>query len=452
MKSGTIFDLIEEDLPEGKEGFIELAARAPQPKDKSYLNNIKDYAKTFLKGSVEGISRLGRIMGPTYDHEGKSGSQKLEEQTDVLDYLLPTEEGYGQRSIRRGLKEAPTMLATPGAGLGTLSRSMLAGFLGEGAKDLGLPEWAQTAAELTAFMGPDITKKIISSGSNKEIIDAAKKLGMTDEQIAPLVQSEFKQKWLSKLAPKTGSTQDILSSTKSGLSKAYTTLQDSPAAKALLSPESEKSLINSLIQTAEKMPSAVRNKIREDAMDLVKRPITGESLMNFYADINHYLGENAKQLSLFKVPIKEAIKAASPELAKDFDLVNKLYGKYSKISSKLKPSLTDQVVRAAEALGVMGGAAKGILFGDYSLLVGALGEKLARKVAQNMLLNPRYQQLSKKMAIAINHNKYALGAKTVGELKDLLEKDNPDAAKDIQKMTEEEFKTLLKYRDNPRQS
>ena len=84
----TIFDLIEEDVPEGKEGYFEIAKRAPQPKEKSFLNDIKDYAKTIVKGTVEGLGRLGTLMGPTQDfitkkngkiQLGKSSEEQLEE-------------------------------------------------------------------------------------------------------------------------------------------------------------------------------------------------------------------------------------------------------------------------------------------------------------------------------------------------------------------------------------
>lgn len=67
----TIFDLVEEEIPEGKEGYFELAKRAPAPKDNSFFSSVSDYAKTFLKGTTEGITRLGRAFGPLKDISGK---------------------------------------------------------------------------------------------------------------------------------------------------------------------------------------------------------------------------------------------------------------------------------------------------------------------------------------------------------------------------------------------
>lgn len=445
-KTGTIFDIVQTDLPKGQQGYFELAENAPQPKDNSFFNTVKDYSKTILKGSIEGLGAFGRMMGPL--QEQKSTAQQLEEQSETLNRLFPTDEGFGQSAIRRGLKQAPSILAMPGSSLSTVPRIAAASVLGEGAKKAGAPEWLQATAEITAFLGPDITKKLLQSGKHEEIVAAARKFGLTDEQITPLLQSDSKQKWLSKIATKTGSAQESLQSTKSGLSNAYKTLQESPAATAPLSKQSSDILLNSLSKTAAKMPAGVRNKIKEDMMDLVSKPITGESLMNLYADINHYLGDNAKQLSLFKTPIKDAIKAASPELAKDFELVNEMYGKYSKIASKLKPSLTDQVVRAVEAVGVLGGLAKGVLFGDYSILLGTLTEKTARQVAKQMLLNPRYQQLSRKMVVAMNQNKYPLAVKVIKDLKEELSKISPEASSKVHSLTKEEFENLFNHQDS----
>src|SRR5437870_10753497 len=109
----TIFDAIEEPTLPGKESYFQFAERAPEPKDDSFLNSVKDYSKTILKGAVEGLSKLGTIMGPLQGPE--ETEKQLESQTEMLDEALPTEEGYFQSSLRRGLKEAPTALALPGS-------------------------------------------------------------------------------------------------------------------------------------------------------------------------------------------------------------------------------------------------------------------------------------------------------------------------------------------------
>lgn len=436
----SIFDLIQDDISEGKVGYLEIAEKAPEPKNNSFFNQVKDYGKTFLKGAIEGISQLGTIMGPL-PATGKTSRQELEEQTETLNELLPTDEGFTQKAIRRGLRMAPSVVGSPiGGPVQAGIRSVIAGFAGEGAKELGAPEWAQAAAEITIFLGPDITKKLLEKGSNADLIAAARKLGMSDEATTPLLQSDFKQKWLSKLAPRRGSTQTALEKSKSELQKSYGKIQSSDVAKNVLSDKSSINLINKIESTFEKMPSSVRSKIKTDYLDLVKNNPSGENLMNFWADINHELGGSTKQLSLLKEHIKEAITEISPEMVKDFENMNALYSKYFPIAKKLEPNLQTDIMGAAKSLGLLGG----LLTGNYQLLAQFASPAILGKLSQQLLLNPRFQQLSRKIVEAINQNKYALAKKTSDLIARELEKISPELSKEVEKLSEEDFINMLK--------
>jgi hypothetical protein len=434
----SIFDLFP-DAPEEVRNNPLVEEKLPKFKDESYLQGFKEYGKSALKGTVEGLGKLGRIIGPLQDYEGRSEKQIEEQTTEGLDKLLPTEEGYGQSSLRRGLREAPTMLAFPGSKLAMLPRSIAAGFLGEGAKELGLPEWAETAAELTAYIGPDLTKKLLQTGSNAEIIKTAKKFGLSDEQISPLIQSDFKQKWLSKLVPKRGRTEKILSSTKEGLGEAYGSLRKSPGASIRLNPEQQSNLLKKFGEIGLDIPSSVRNEVALDFADLVKKPITGASLLNLHKDINKALGSKTKELSRFKEPIREALKEISPELADDFSKINELYSRYSKIAPKLKPDMVSDLIRAAESLGLMGS----IIYGEPTLISKFLAEKGIRWSARELLLNPRLQQLTEKTLVALNQNKYGLAVKLMAQVKEAASKIDDRLAEGFPDLSEEDLKELF---------
>lgn len=441
-ETGTIFDLAQPDPGEGQEGYMEIAARAPSPKDNSFFNVAKEYGKTAIKGLTEGFGRLGSVTGPLIaDIPLKDYSKEL---TSQLEERFPTEgEGFGQKALRRASKELPSALTFGfGGPLGTAARVGAGALGGQFVESLGGPEWAQSAAELTAYIGPDLTRKLLSSGKNKELIDAARKFGMTDNQIAPLIQSENKQRWLSKISSKIGSTQERLKQSYKGIGDSYNALRDSPAGKTRISPVQTESLIESLDDVLKKMPNSVRQKIKGDMKDLIDTPMTGESLMNFYADINHELRGNTKQLSLLKEPITKAIGSISPEFAKDFENVNKLRTRFGAISSRLKPQLHDQIINAVESLGVAAGAIKGLLFGDYTWLVGALGEKAGRKLASEMLTNPRLQQLGKKMVVAINENKYPLALKVTEDMRREMENLSGGSSKYLPSLSMEEWEKI----------
>ena len=438
--NGTIFDLIEDEPKKGIEGFWQLAEKAPTPKDDSWLNSMADYGKTILKGSVEGVSKLGRMMGPLQLDE--QTPQILEKQTESLNEMLPTEDTLPERMIRRGLKEAPSMMAMPGSAVQAGVRTVAGAGAAELAKDFGVPEWGQSAIELTGFIGPDITKKLLSAGSDKKLIDFAKKMGMTDEQITPLIQSDFKQKWLSWLTPKRGKTESILKESKKGLDDVAGAISNSEKAVLEISETNNGKLINGIYEKMNEMPREFRDVIEKDLNDLLNNKITGKSLINFWRDINKTFKGDKKQLGTLKEPIRQALETLSPELAKDFEMSNKLYAKYYPIANKLKPNLVSDLVQAGEILGLGGTLVFGGLSGGWAPLVHMIGEKATRKLAQQMLLNPHFQQLSKKMVIAINQNKFGLANKVLSDLKLEVGKYSMKAANEIKELTLDEFEQL----------
>jgi len=436
----TIFDVAKEDQSfDESDDIFDIARGMPDViEEDTYFDVAKEYGKTALKGFVEGVSRFGRAFGPL--DTGVSTQQQLEQQTEVLDEVLPTDEGFGQKVIRRGLKEIPTALSLPGGTVAsTIGRGAGAAILGQGAEELGAPPVVQAAAELTAWFGPDVTKKLISGGKNKEIIDAARKLGISDEALTPLLQGETKQKWLTKLTPRRGTTERALKRTKGELSNAYHEIESSALASERLPDIQTENLFNQLDDLMMKLPSSQRSKIAQDLTDLKSNPVNGEALINFWGDINATFGKKSRQIQTLKEPIREALKQSNPALAQDFDLINDLYSKYFKIAKRLEPNLMSDLVGAGEALGL------GVSFatGYYPTLVKFLGEKSARKLAQQMLINPKYQQIGQKFVTNLNERKLFLAHKNIKELSDLVRKSDSDAADILDEISEQELINLF---------
>lgn len=430
----------DNNFSKGQLDFFELAKNAPEPKDDSFFNDVKDYSKTIAKGAFEGISSLGRMFGAS---DMKPEAITSNELTENLDNLLPTDEGFTQKALRRGLKEAPTAIATGGRSvLGTGARALASGFIGEGVKELGGGDTAQSIASLTAFMSPEIAKKLLISGKDKDIIKFGKEFGLTDKQITPLIQSETKQKWLSKLAPKRGATQKSLEETRTGLGNIYNKIGDSKTALGEISEKANGKLINGIYEKLNSMPREIRTKIEADVGDLLNNKITGKSLINLWGDINSKYSMDKKVISTLKEPIKQAINSLSPELANDFEMINKMYSKFYPIASKLKPRIGDDIVSSAEAIGAIGSII-GALYGYYPALFAIAGEKGARHISKNMLINPKFQQLSQKMVNAIKGNKFEIAKNITEDFKREISKLDKSAGEKIEKLSEEDFQKLF---------
>ncbi len=441
------FDFSDEKIPEEskslslkkeKPDFDFGLYEEPEEKEKSYLDTAKSYGKTAVKGFVEGVSSLGKVLGPL--QERKRGEFSPEKQTETLNELLPTEDSFGEKGLRKGLNIAPVAIANPfGGPLQSAVRSGIGGYLSEGVKEVGGGETAQTFAELSAFMGPDVLKKLVEKGKYKPLISAARRFGMSDEQITPLIQSEFKKNWFSKIAKKTGKTEASLSKTKSALDTSYKDLINSPGAENFLDAKKTNELLDELSKIAGDLPAEVKNRISEDMMDLVKNPISGKSLINLWKDINYYLGKGEKQLGLFKEPIRKAIGNISPELEKDFGLVNDLYKKFYPMAKNLKPGNVDKFVDAVENLGLLGS----IFTWNFPAMGTFIGEKTSRILAREMLINPKFQQLTKKMMIATQENRTILMKKTAEEMQKLI---NPFLIKESPQKENDESNGDAKYK------
>ena len=383
---------------------------------KNLSSGTKGIGNALASGGIKGVVKLGESVS-------KAGDEKGIEREKLIEEKLPFEKTLINRSAASAAEELPSLVSFPGSISNVIPKAITSKFLGESAKDLGLPEWAQSALEITTFLGPEFTKKILSQGKNKEIIDFMKQQGMTDKQIAPLITSEFRKKWLSRLTPKNESTKNILTKTKEGLGKIYETIKGAPKAGKEISEAQNGKLINSIQGALSEMPRETQTKIQADLTDLLNNKITPRSLMNFFQDVNKKYTLSKQELGQLKGPIKNAINSISPDIAKDFEVVNSLYSKYSAISKNLKPSIASDLVKAAETFGIAGGAAKALLFGDPSFLTIFATEQGIRHMSKQFLLNPRFQQLSRKLVQAMNDNKPAVVQAIMKEFNTLTEKE-----------------------------
>lgn len=411
------------------------------------LSDLKNYAKNIGKAALESLYSFGQKFGPTLDDpvkalkEGKSRLPRKEREEafeETLDDLIPSEEGGPITKIQeRFIKTAPNLFGLPGgAPAQMVGRGMVGAVLGEGAKELGFGELGQGVAELTAFIGPDIAKKLLESGKNADLIKAAKAFGMTDEQIAPLLQPEFKQRWLSKLVPRQGRTKAALQQSKEAVGEIYNTIKNSPDAKLGLTEKATKDLASGMSKVLEGLTGPERAAVMEDIQMLFSKPLTGESVITFWNKLRR-LGEQTdmKAIELLKTPLTKAINQLSPQLAKDFKLANDLYGRYAKIAARLKPNLTTNLVDAAHHLGAL----IALVSGNPAFMFKIGGERLMRSMGREMLINPRLQNLASKMVNALNENKVAVARGILEQMADQFEEKDPEIARIIRDQKLEEF-------------
>ena len=372
------------------------------------------------------------LLGSGLESLQGTGIAKTDEQIeDILNKVLPTQEDkFIERGLERGGRIAP-YAAVGGGNLAAQGlKSVLGGLAGEGAKDLGAPPLVQALTEIAAMGAPSLGKKIVPTAKQAPLVEGARNLGLSEKEIAPLIQGEGKQKFLAKAAPKRGRTQAALQRSKGALGEVYGRLAGSETAQAKLSQNDASQVVDSINDVLEKLPSGVRKTVHDDFMDLIKEGVSGSSLINFYQDLNHYIGKGERQLGLLKDPIQKGLSKISPQLGEDFALTNKLYGNYSKLASRLKPNLVGDLLQAGRGVRI----AFGITMGNFPLLAETMTESAAKNLAKEMLINPRFQNLGKQMASALNHSKWGVAKKIADSMGKEVKKIDPSVAKQLEEI------------------
>lgn len=352
-------------------------------------------------------------------------SRTLEKKAPSTEETRPYEE-FGARYIQQAPFNPLLALLTAGAGQIT--------------KELGGGPIAQTVAELgtggLAGFAKNLAKKgIIPPKNLKDLYNFGKTIGLSDNEITPLIQSERKIKWLSTLSQKGKRTNEALKASKEALGDAFETIIKSKEAIKSLTPNQAVKFANHVKKITSKMPVELREKLQKDAFELAKNGFKGSELMNFWKDINFQIAQGNKELGLLKEPISNALKDISPNLGESFVKINNLYSRYYNIVKALKPSIYTQLETGGKALFLL----KSLIFFNPKALAGAGIYQGAKSLARETLINPKFQGLTKKLIQSLNTNKYSSANIIFQKMNEMIKKDDPKIAKELKSVNFEDL-------------
>lgn len=331
--------------------------------------------------------------------------------------------------------------AITGGGAKALIGLGLSGLAGQGIREAGGPEWMASGTEIISSLAPSlITKKLIPTGEGaKDVVDAGRKIGLSEAQITSLIQGEKKVATLSKIARKGSKTKELFRSIKEKLGDSYNTIKGSKEAKIKL-PNADQiklrkdfgNIRNELSKTLAPSPDkeAALNYIEKSLDTLRNADITPEYLVNFWQDINKSVKWNSisggkKSLAQLKDPISNILHKVSPKLAKDFEMTNELYSKYAQISKKLKPDLIDSIVNKGE---ILAAPATGLALaqGNPWALIGLGSESAIRLLGREMLINPYFQNVGKKLVTNFNQSSMKGITESVKQVQEFMQRKHPN--------------------------
>jgi hypothetical protein len=327
-----------------------------------------------------------------------------------------------------------------GGGGKALASLGLSGVAGQSIREAGGPEWAATGTEIAGSIIPTIVQgKLAPTGKGaKDVVEAGRKIGLTEKQLTPLVQGEGKAAILSKVARKGEKTKKLFASIKEKLGDSYTNIKAQVANSGNVNAANQKILVdkftaikNDLNKTLKASPDkeAAINFINGAIKKVQKSGASPEELINFWQDINKSVKWNSiqggkKALTRLKEPISEVLENVVPSAAKDFEMTNMLYSKYSQISKKLKPDLVDAFVNKGEIL-AGAPAALSLIYGNVMPLASLGGEIATRLLSREMLINPYFQNIATKLVQNFNQGSVKAVTETMKQVKEYMERKHP---------------------------
>lgn len=287
--------------------------------------------------------------------------------------------------------------------------------------------------------GTAIPQQLAKKFTQGEIIAEGRRIGLSDKEIAPLLNSERRTRFISKFAHKGPRSEKILNQTYDKLSNSYEALKGSEIAAKPFSKALQTKTVSNLNKTLDELPAVVKEGITTDLKDFLKKPnINGRDTIAFRQKVQKVISSDAekyKSLSPIKKVLDDAILESSPQLAKEYHGLNRLYEQYAGISKALKPGLVDKFVSKGEAVAGLGA----LLTFNYPFLGAVIGENAARRLATELLVNPRFQQLSSKMVSALNANKLGAAAKIAESMSKEIRPYSEELADDLEEIDWDNF-------------
>lgn len=317
-----------------------------------------------------------------------------------------------------------------GGGVSSALAQALGGIVGQTGREYGLPEPVATTAEFATGAGVQAApKKLIPKAGEKKLAEFAAKKGLTEKQITPLLKSPTAQEKLGQHALKTSalkkSIKDIGAKFETNF---YEPLKETANKLPKLNESQTQDFLESLVPIQKelshsRLPTTDKEYAKDQLIKLAERVeqegISPRDIIDTWQDINkniQWKKVGSKPYAAVKDALGKTLKKINPELADDFQMTNQLYSKYIPLRNALKPNTIDNIL----SMGTEGEIAIALAMHNPSLIKHAFGALGTKYIYNQLLTNPRYHNLSRKMLSAVYRQDKPAISRLVKQLNQML--------------------------------
>lgn len=394
-------------------------------------SRTRSIAGAFPKGAIKKAADIAELFQRVPLPKGEFNPPKVRE---FAEKKFPTLEREPEKLLERAGGITTEAFLSPGGLAAKGIQIPLATGLGYLAEKMGAPGWGQAIAESLPFFFSG-GKKIPLKSSQKKLGEFLRNQGLTENEIAPLLKTPEQINRWSTFASKGKKSRKLMESLYNKTGHIYDSVISESKSLPPLSEQAKETILSNFIKIKEDIPNIHWELIEKDVKDFLTKGRAGaEDLINLDKDINAILGVERgawDAVGRLKTPIKEALESISPKIADDYSLAKEFYKSRSRIKGALiNPKDFDRFLDIGEAYGL----AQGIFNRDFGMISKVIGAAGGRKIAREMLINPRLQNNAIRMGEALKKNKLILVSKYLKEFNQELSKDDPELANQIDEL------------------
>lgn len=379
------------------------------------VSKKRSVLSAFPKGLVKGAAKFSPLpsFGPVPYELGERATERV----------LPTHKGNIEDVLEFAGENAPLAAFGEGGLVKKGLQSLSGGLFKKGAKESGLPEWAQDIVGGVGISAPSVAKAAVSktlkpSRSQKAVVDFLKDKGFTDKEITPIIQDKKKLSWLSKGAMKYEEKAPWLKGIQNKLGGLFEDIRAKGQSGGYLEGQALKDFEDKFFKIADNLPKRHRRLIEKEIEELQNHPIDFTALHDFNIAVNDVVKAatgGKSSIGKLKEATHQAQKSLNPELFKELRMTDEAYSKLMNFTDKMTTKNWQNLVN----LGQAGHALYGMLTLNPVALKAAGIAAAGRYGLRQVLSNPRLQNIHSKMWDAFLKNKTSQALK----LAEILEKE-----------------------------
>ena len=319
-------------------------------------------------------------------------------------------------------------------GAGGISQAAELGPGAEAATNIGLP----VALELARLIAQ--RRYTPQAGEAEQIYNTLRQMGMSDEQLSPILATEGQISRYGPLAAGRRQTRQAFQNAYESLGETVERMQNAPGNLNPVSPQQQNRFVNALqniendirTRTPSLSPQELThaNFIRDAILDIQQNGLTPRRAIGLWRS-NNRIGLGQTELSRLRAPVTQLLEDVNPQLAREFRDTNRAYQRYFANIREINPRAFTDFINAGEMQRLLGA----IFTGDAATLGKAILNRAslgaARRLSSAMITNPHFQSFGRKFRVAINSGSEAAQRNLYRQFQEAVKKEYPEEYKEI---------------------